>query len=77
MEKNFNEILGNELRIRRIKKGYSLEYVARCMNVSKMSVSYWETGKRAMYATTFMKYCKILGCPAQDVFISVDKELSA
>ncbi len=68
MKKNFNEALGARLKQVRKEKGFSQEYIAQCMKVTKMAVSYWESGKRAMYADSLQNYCNILGCRMQEIF---------
>lgn len=73
MIKNFNEVLGTALRKRREAKNFSQEYIAHAMKVTKMAVSYWESGKRGMYAENLREYCRILGCSMQDIFNEIDE----
>lgn len=73
---NFDKVLGEILREKRQEKNYSMEYVAQRLGVTKMAVSYWETGKRSMYATTFRDYCEILGVSMQEVFDEMERKES-
>lgn len=66
--KEFNKKLGTVLRSMRLEKGYSQEYVANLLGVSKNQVSHWEIGKRSMYAEQLRQYCAILGTTMQEVF---------
>ena len=64
----FNKKLGAVLRSKRQEKGFSQEYVATLLGISKNPISHWEIGKRSMYAESLANYCKILNCTMQDVF---------
>lgn len=68
MIKEFDIELGKILREKRKELGYSMEYVAQLMGITKMAVSNWETGKRSMYAESLADYCAILGTTMQEVF---------
>ena len=66
--KKFDEKLGYVLRTeRRAKKLYQPQ-IAQKLNVSKMTVSYWETGKHSMTAEQLKRYCEVLNIPVQEVF---------
>ena len=65
--KEFNIRLGAVLRAHRQEKGFSQEYVAGLLGVSKNQVSHWEIGKRSMYAESLRSYCRILGVSMQTV----------
>lgn len=71
-DKKFNSRLGAVLRAKRQEKGFSQEYVASLLGVSKNQVSHWEIGKRSMYAESLAAYCRILGVSMQDVFDEMD-----
>lgn len=73
MSTEFNKKLGAVLRAKRNEKGFSQEYVANLLNVSKNHVSHWEIGKRSMYAEALENYCRILGCSMQDVFDEMNR----
>ena len=64
----FNKKLGAVLRSKRQEKGFSQEYVATLLGISKNQISHWVIGKRSMYAESLANYCKILNCTMQDVF---------
>lgn len=61
----FDEDLGRALRDCRETKGFTQIEVAKKMNVSKMAVSLWESGKRSMTAENLKRYCQILDVPVQ------------
>jgi transcriptional regulator with XRE-family HTH domain len=71
--KEFNIRLGAVLRAHRQEKGFSQEYVAGLLGVSKNQVSHWEIGKRSMYAESLRSYCRILGVPMQKVLDEADE----
>lgn len=56
-----DKLLGEYLRQKREEKGFSQQYVADKLGVSKMAVSNWENGNRAIYATTLIRYCMVIG----------------
>lgn len=68
MKNNFDVRLGQALRKARIRKRLRQPYIAELMNVSKMTISHWETGKRSMTAENLSRYCKILGVTVQQIF---------
>lgn len=74
MSTEFNKKLGAALRAKRNERGFSQEYIADFMGISKNHVSHWEIGKRSIYAEYLQNYCRILGCSVQDVFDEMDKE---
>ena len=61
----FDEDLGRALRECRRSKKITQKQIADYCGVSKMSVSYWESGKRAMYAEQLKRYCRYLGVTVQ------------
>lgn len=64
--KNYNQIIGSIFAKYREECGYSQQYVADRMGVSKSTVHNWEKGKRQMFAHQFMDMCDVLGLdPAQ------------
>lgn len=63
----FDEDLGKALRECREQKGYTQQRVAEYFGISKMAVSYWESGKHAMKAEDLKKYCKFLDVTAQSI----------
>ena len=71
--KEFNIRLGAVLRAHRQEKGFSQEYVAGLLGVSKNQVSHWEIGKRSMYAESLRSYCRILGVSMQTVLDEADE----
>lgn len=62
-----DRLLGEYLRKKREEKGYSQQYIADKLNVSKMAVSNWENGNRAIYATSLIKYCLAIGINPNDI----------
>lgn len=73
-ENEFNKRLGYVLKkTRRAKKVYQPQ-IAEKMNVSKMTVSYWESGTNTMSAEQLKKYCEILGVSVQEVLDQTDED---
>lgn len=70
--KKFDQKLGYVLRTeRRAKKMYQPQ-IAKELNVSKMTVSYWETGKHSMTAEQLKRYCEVIGVSVQSVLDRTD-----
>lgn len=65
--KDYNRIIGETFAKYRKEKGYSQQYVADRMGVSKVTVHCWEKGKRQMFAHQFMDLCDVLGLDASAV----------
>lgn len=73
-EREFNKRLGYVLKqTRKAKKVYQPQ-IARKLNVTKMTVSYWESGKNSMSAEQLKRYCDALGVPVQYVLDQVEVE---
>jgi Predicted transcriptional regulators len=64
---SFNTAIGQWLANKREEKKLSQQEVADMLKVSKTAVSYWETGKRTIYAVNMMNYCEVLGVNPQDL----------
>lgn len=73
MEKDYNTEIGKWLANKRKEKGYSQQYIAERLNVSKVAVHYWETGKRVIYAVHFMDYCKVIGVDPKECIEEIMK----
>ena len=72
MSVEFDVRLGAALRKKREEKGFSQEYIAEQIGVTKNHISHWELGKRSMYAEQLEKCCRILGCTMQGLFDSME-----
>ena len=68
MTDNFDKELGATLRQFRMRAKISQTEMANRLGVTKMAVSHWEIGDRAMTAINLKKYCDVLGVKMQDVF---------
>ena len=68
MKDNFNVTLGSVMKSIREKKNITQPEAAAKLGVSKMTISHWETGARAMTAKNLSEYCKVLGVSIQSVF---------
>lgn len=77
MENEFNKRLGYVLRQTRKAKKMKQPEVAIKLNVSKMTVSRWESGDRKMSAKYLKEYCDALGVPVQYVLDQVEEEEDA
>lgn len=72
-EKEFNKRLGYVLKkTRRSKKVYQPQ-IAEKLNVSKMTVSYWESGTNSISAEQLKRYCDALGVSVQYVLDQTDE----
>lgn len=65
--KEFNILLGTFLKAKREQKGISQQQLADKLGVTKTAVSYWESGKRSMYASTLMDYCNAIDYDVNDI----------
>jgi transcriptional regulator with XRE-family HTH domain len=73
MVKQFDEKLGETMRRFRETKGITLLQVAEMMNVTKVSVHYWETGKRQINASALKEYCAAIGVKVQQLFDAMEE----
>lgn len=71
--KKFDERLGYVLKSERKAKKIYQPQVAKMLNVSKMTVSYWESGKHSMSAEQLKNYCEVLGISVQEVFDKMEE----
>lgn len=67
MDNELNSAIGKWLAEQREAKGYSQQYVADLLGVTRTAVHYWETGKRTIYAITLMDYCRAIGADPNDL----------
>jgi len=59
-------MLSDNLRFFRVKEGLSQQQLADKIGVSKMLISYYESGKRMVNSSTLLKLCDVFGIlPAQ------------
>ncbi len=59
-------MLSDNLRFFRVKEGLSQQQLADKIGVSKMLISYYESGKRMVNSSTLLKLCEVLSIlPAQ------------
>lgn len=68
-----NKKIGAWLAQEREKRGFSQQYVADILGVTKTAVHYWETGKRTIYAINFIDYCKAIGANPTDCIEEITK----
>lgn len=72
--KTFDEELGGILRQERESRNITQQQMADALQCTKMAVSYWESGKRSMYAETLKRYCAHLGVTTQYIFDRMDSD---
>lgn len=60
-DKNYDAILGNELRLEREAKKLSQDYVANKCGVSRATISAYELGTRPMNVSTLKCICDLCG----------------
>lgn len=70
--KQFDIELGEVMRRNREAKRITLAQIAKRLQVSEVSVHYWETGKRQINASTLKEYCAVLGIKVQALFDEMD-----
>ena len=63
----FDEDLGQALKECRKSKGITQKQVADYFGITKMAVSYWESGINSMTAEQLKRYCKFLGVSVQSI----------
>lgn len=74
MNKQFDIKLGETMRRMREASHLTAAQVADRMSVSKVSVHYWETGKRQINASTLKEYCAVINVKVQDVFDAMESD---
>lgn len=57
----FDMVLGDILKQKRISKGYSLSDIAKKMKITRQAVFRYEKAEVSMKNSTFKKYCLALG----------------
>lgn len=72
-ENAFNRKLGYVLKKHRTAKKVPQTQIAQRLNVSKMAVSYWESGENGMSAKSLKEYCRVIGVSVQDVLDQTDE----
>lgn len=70
--KDMNAEIGKAMKKFRKQKHLSMQYVADKVGVTRTAVHYWETGKRTIYASNLLEYCKAIGVNVNDVIAEVD-----
>ena len=60
-EKELYSIIGNMLRELRLKKDYTLEYVADKLNIAPKTLQRYECGERKIKVGTITELCEIYG----------------
>lgn len=74
MEKSFDKRLGYILKETRKSKKVYQPQIAEKLHVSKMAVSYWESGQNSISAEQLKRYCEILGVTVQEIFDKMEEE---
>jgi DNA-binding XRE family transcriptional regulator len=59
------------LKAARINKGFTQEYVANELNVTKKTVGSWEMGKTMPKIDKIEKLCSLYGCSYDDIIWNV------
>lgn len=57
----FDYVLGQVLRERRMSKDYSMQYVADKLGTTKQAIFRYEKADVSMKNSTFQKYCQAIG----------------
>ena len=53
----------------RVNSGYTQEEMANKMGVSRTTIAYWETGKKAIRPAYLYAYCHITGFAEDDILL--------
>ncbi|WP_316842064.1 helix-turn-helix transcriptional regulator [Pedobacter gandavensis] len=67
---------GNALRIHRVIKGYSQEFMAEKLNISQNSYSKLERGQTSLTVNRLFQIAKILDISVQEMLPAVNSEPS-
>lgn len=59
--KNFDKVLGNELRNLRNKRKLTIRQAGELLGLDNSTVSKWETGHSSISAKELMRYLDLLG----------------
>ena len=60
-------LIGQWLREKREKAGYTQEEIGQMLGVSKPMVSYYESGQHTISAKAFVRFCKIVNANPNDI----------
>ena len=71
---NYNKKIGQWLAHQREARGLLQQDIGDKLGVTKTAISYWETGKRTIDASTMIEYCNALGVDPQDLVRDVVNE---
>lgn len=64
---NYNKMISEWIKEKRIQKGWKQEQLGQKVGVTKTAVSYWESGKRSVSAEMFISICKALNADPQEL----------
>lgn len=67
MKDDVNTQIGKWLREKREARKMTGQEVADALGVTKTAVSYWESGKRTIYAWQMMEYCRVIGADPEEL----------
>lgn len=67
----FDLVLGQTLKEKRMKKNLSLEQVAKKMNITRQAIFRYEKAEVSMKNSTFQKYCYAINEEPTDVYEEV------
>lgn len=74
MKDDINTLIGKWLREKREEKHMTGQEVADALGVTKTAVSYWESGKRTIYAYQMMDYCKAVGADPEELVRTITRK---
>lgn len=67
IDRYFYKLVGEQMRQKRQEKGYSIDYVAKKVGVTKQCYDYYELGLLKLKDTTWEKICDVL-----DIYSGID-----
>lgn len=55
------------LKAARVNAGFSQEQAAKSLDVNRLTIARWESGKNAIPAAKFKALCEMYGCKEEEV----------
>lgn len=66
-DEQFSILLGQWMREKREKMDLTQEEVGEYLGVSKPMVSFYESGRYAISAKSFVRFCKLVGATPEEI----------
>lgn len=66
-DEEFNILLGQWMREKREKAGFTQKEIGEHLGVSKPMVSFYESGRYTISAKSFVRFCKLVGADPDEI----------